>query len=254
MLLAPRRYRFEFAKSRGAIHFHALGWYYEAAARIHSLLDRARDCTSCAAHAVIEDTAAQELGVALRGALGVEFTALHPAGRADTGERPAGLPEGQLPSWVGRRLRACDLAHKATARKRQAELLEAGLPMDGAAMPEETAEERTFREKYVLGDDVPCDQIGNFARWPAPEGFYNSVRNGPERAAVTKPLRTKVYELSPGNTKEAVDDLCAFVNSVLLHSCSSYCLRSSKRKSKLPDGSSRAILGWPSHVQMHLQV
>jgi len=102
----------------------------------------------------------------------------------------------------------------------------------GGDINEECKEKRAFRGQYATGGDfdihakldVDMGQIGCFDKWLPHEGHYSSSHS----IASTEPLRKKLFEITGPN--ELLEDMVQFVNCVLIHSCSSYCLRSSKRK------------------------
>ena len=74
-------YRFEFAKSRGAIHFHALLYGSKLIhGSLRSLLDRCIDAANLTILNNIKSTAAEEITTFFKGNL-VNITALHPSGR-----------------------------------------------------------------------------------------------------------------------------------------------------------------------------
>ena len=76
-------YRFEFAKSRGAIHFHSLIYATDVANDIHSKLNRCLTAANFASLEDIEDEVAVEIAEYLRSRF-ISITALHPAGRQRT--------------------------------------------------------------------------------------------------------------------------------------------------------------------------
>jgi hypothetical protein len=85
--------RYEFAKSRGAIHFHALAWSQERADRIGHLLDEALrlnnasmdEFSSMRDYLSREHTAAQSIQAEIPALFGTPFTAEHPAGNNTLG-------------------------------------------------------------------------------------------------------------------------------------------------------------------------
>ena len=182
-------YRYEFAKSRGTIHFHSLIWKSAASLDIHSLLQRAVSATNMVSLVSLEQEAADEMESVLSQYF-THITAEHPSGR----ERSH--PEVPCRSlWYTNRIRAAS-GHMD--------------PLD--------------RKKIVVGEDVAPDQVGNVDRWPIPEGIAEEPSS--------KCLRTKLFEIH--SEEETIVDRENFANRVLLHKCSSYCLRP---LSKPKDGS-----------------
>lgn len=80
--------RYEFAKSRGAIHFHALAWCKERADGIGKLLDQALNLNNATMNTFSsmneylkrEHTAAQSIQGEVPALFGTSFSAEHPAG------------------------------------------------------------------------------------------------------------------------------------------------------------------------------
>ena len=221
--------RYEFAASRGTIHFHAIGWSDECSTRLHTLLDAAMGACDMGQLTNIEGAVAkavhEELPKVLAG-----FTAEHPSGTART---PLARHADHETHWYTNRKRACELAHTQATR----EALRLANPNAAPAPEPEKPEETQFREKYcVTGHDVDWaggrPNIGNIDRWVPHEGMRGTSYAEADR----KPLRTKIYEIADGVGMTEIADLIHFVNCVLVHSCSSYCLRDTGRKKKHSDG------------------
>jgi hypothetical protein len=175
-------YRFEFAKSRGTIHFHALIFSNFHSKALHSTLNNCAQAAGLEELEVLEAGAAQDLFDALPAHF-VPLSAEHPAGRVR--DFPGVPPTGLAKSW---------------------------------------AEDRVDPEtkgKFVIGEDVPPDMIGNTDQWPPHEG------NLTEPDAAASCLRTRLYEVSEGALLKS--HLINFANRVCLHCCSSYCLRKTKQ-------------------------
>jgi hypothetical protein len=96
--------------------------------------------------------------------------------------------------------------------------------------------------------DVPTEEVGNIDKWFGHEadltrgGEFRSVPGSrPQRhqsdTRDRECLRKKVYQVAGRASESVVQDMIEFVNLVLIHSCSSYCLRT-KRSSTQPVGSS----------------
>lgn len=178
-------YRFEFAKSRGAIHFHGLLFKRGASADLHAALDLALQAANMEQVKAKEDEAAAHIVEQLDELL-VPITALHPAGR----QCEAGQPVCQS-RWYQHRIRV------------------AQQPADADA------------HHYVVGEDVHADNVGNVHRWPPHEGCG--------AAPSDQSLRTRLYDVGD---EDRADDLIGFVNRVMLHKCSSYCLHKATRVGK----------------------
>ena len=200
-------YRFEFAKSRGAIHFHSFLIDKRKSEVFHSMLDTVRDLLN----AVIRDPifsvdppTVEELSALERAAASdylthlpehfADISAEHPAGREATptlGVEYARDAQGRpvLTPWVKRRLAA------------------AGAPGFRPLSDED-------RSDIVAGVDVNYTHIGNYYAWGPHEGL----------AAPTSrhALRLWPFEVP---AESALDDLIDFTESACMHCCSSYCLR-----------------------------
>ena len=104
--------------------------------------------------------------------------------------------------------------------------------LGGGSIKDECSKKRDFRGQYVRSEefctpmklDVDIGQIGCFDKWLPHEGHYSSSHS----VASTEPLRRKLFEITGDG--ELLEDLVQFVNCVMIHCCSSYCLRASKRK------------------------
>ena len=79
------------------------------------------------------------------------------------------------------------------------------------------------RAKHVIGRDVHESSIGNVDEWPRPEG------RGDEPGVAC--LRRRVFQARSSKAL-AYEDMCEFVNRVLLHRCSGYCLKPMKHIKK----------------------
>ena len=194
-------YRFEFAKSRGAIHFHAILYKASAAVHIHALLDRALAAANMEQLEEEETKVASELPVVLADVL-LPLTALHPAGRQRSGD---GACETE---WY--RLRT------AIANSRN------GV---AALVPEDASRELHF---VVKGDNTPAGEVGNVDRWVGHEGTAEKPSFAPLRKKIFQVMAE--FPVAEERGVKLLDDLIDFSNLVLLHCCSSYCLRVVKRK------------------------
>ena len=223
-------YRFEFAKSRGAIHFHSLLFDTDKSRLLHGCLDHLRqlfpdflqgaiDFASQAPSSSDINDAEQELVHELVGVLPTVFapmTALHPAGRT-------------LEPLPGHDAPPTDLQGSFNwSPWAKARLAAAGAP----GFPTINAETRT---KLVRGTDVPPSEIGNLFLWPPHEGLASppnkrSLRLWPFEVAVAHELEDKVD----------------FSNSATLHSCSSYCLRQKGKSIECRSGFGRENKTVPS--------
>ena len=203
-------YRFEFAKSRGAIHFHALLLDMEKSRHLHGSLDRLRDLFSAVVNFPVEfkspgpsldslNALEQELVHVFAQSLPEMFapvSALHPAGR--TMEPLPGYPYPtnafNYSPWAKSRLAAAGAP--------------GFLPLDPL-----------HRVRLVTGDDVPHTHIGNLLLWPPHEGLGEPANK--------HSLRLWPFEV-PADASRA--DLIDYCNSCCLHCCSSYCLRKKTKK------------------------
>jgi len=201
-------YRFEFAKSRGAIHFHSLLLDSEKSSRLHGSLDALRELFATVLQKPVGfhipkpsvssmDDPEQELVHLLTNALPEVFapvSALHPSGR--TMQSLPGHPypptnadgEYNLSTWAKNRLAAAGAPGFE--------------PLNAQAI-----------SKLVEGTDVPHNQIGNLFLWPPHEGL------GPQPNKLS--LRKWPFEVS---ADDELADYIDFANTAALHGCSSYCL------------------------------
>ena len=178
--------RYEFAKSRGAIHFHSILWLKESSDIIHKLLNRVLDAESILQVSQYEQEVAPDIVESIARHI-LPMTAEHPAGR----ERSNPDVTCTTPYFTSRTSVALGEASHDVAKH------------------------------MVIGEDVHSSRIGNVDRWPGHEGRLTkqlAMQEYPD----TFPLRTKLYEL---DLEDLIRDKIHFVNRVGLHSCSSYCLR-----------------------------
>ena len=189
-------YRFEFAKSRGAIHFHSLLFDTDKSRLLHGCLDNLRqlfpdflqdtiDFTSQAPSLSDLNDAEQELVHELVQVLPrvlAPMTALHPAGRTlqplPGHNAPPSDAQGSFnwSPWAKARLAA-------------------------AGAPDFPAIDAEARAKLVTGADVPSTDIGNLFLWPPHEGL------GPPPNK--RSLRLWPFEVSAADEHE---DLVDFAN------------------------------------------
>ncbi len=73
----------------------------------------------------------------------------------------------------------------------------------------------------VGNEDVAASRVGNVDMWPPHEGCGSR----PSSAC----LRRRIFEVAANVDLDELTDMVEFVNRVLLHECSSYCLRICKR-------------------------
>jgi hypothetical protein len=209
-------YRFEFAKSRGAIHFHSLLLDFDKSYHLHGSLDALRELFSAVLRVPVDfhsptpslsdlNELEQELVVGLAESLPQVFapvSALHPAGRT-LQPLPGHTPPPTDASG------SFNFSHWAKAR------------LAAAGAPGFTPLDALARVKLVKGDDVPYTDIGNLFLWPPHEGL------GPPPNKHS--LRLWPFEV-PVHAKDA--DLIDYCNCACLHGCSSYCLRKEGKKMK----------------------
>jgi hypothetical protein len=129
-------YRFEFAKSRGAIHFHALVYSQLKSQQLHTLLNRLLILTNMEAIEETESVIAQEVSGFLSSQL-VPITALHPAGRDRSSP--------DIP---------CE-----TIWYKECSKVANGAQQDACVI-----------KHYRIGTDVSPDKVGNVYAWTSHEG------------------------------------------------------------------------------------
>jgi hypothetical protein len=114
--------RYEFAKSRGTIHFHAIGWSDAVSESIHGAMSDAlqlcawKKLGSFAEHEVREDEAAAKINTLLPTVLGCAFTAEHPAKRQRTGTT---FEQGRRSVWMDCRKTASCYCKTETERRQR---------------------------------------------------------------------------------------------------------------------------------------
>ena len=216
-------YRYEFAKSRGAAHWHALGWAPDAVGDLHASLDEVTSAvyngpvTKDGLHAM-EMRAANSMCAAARESFGCTWSAEHPGGR----ERKPGA------EFAGNAERA--RGESRWFRRRTADLATG-----------ETVYKNCGTNDDAKGGDWAKDERGNIDQWPLPEGLPF-----PPVAVTRRTLRTQVVQLADAarRTGDAAgakrDDMVDHTNCVGLHGCSGYCLKPSQppryRKPDKEDG------------------
>jgi hypothetical protein len=187
--------RYEFAKSRGTIHFHALLWSKEASDAMQQSLKKVHEAIDETNLIEIENEVMEDIVEAIEEKL-FKLTAEHPAGR----KRSRPEMEADTDWWKGR-WKVAQICQKI----KESEY-------------EPTLEEEQFMGKYIVGhDDAHADHIGNYDQWPGPEG------GGAD--ATSTPLRRKVSEIPLNSPQSILKDSINYTNRVKLHVCSSYCLR-----------------------------
>jgi hypothetical protein len=174
-------YRFEFAKSRGAIHFHALLFKTDASKKIGNIVNQALAAANLEHLEGVEAEIARRLPDVFAEHL-VPLTCMHPAGEVRS--NPGVECNTQ---WYQTRV--------AVAK--------------GEAPAEVAA-------KVCIGPSPPCTHVGNVDCYPKPEGCAGQPSS--------VPLQTKTCHV-PDTLAAERQDLVDFVNRVLLHECSAYCLR-----------------------------
>ena len=200
-------YRFEFAKSRGAIHFHSFLIDKRKSEVFHSMLDTVRDLLN----AVIRDPifsvdppTAQELGV-LESAAAADYLAHLPEHFADiSAEHPAGREATPTPG--------VEYARGAQGRPVLTPWVRRRLAAAGAPGFQPLSDED--RIGMVAGVDVEYTHIGNYYAWGPHEGLA--------AASSRHALRLWPFEVPP---ESELHDLIDFTESACMHCCSSYCLR-----------------------------
>ena len=148
-------YRFEFAKSRGMVHFHSILFSKENSKKVNSCLNEAYNAKNKPELFESENTIAKHIIEELK-KINIYLTALHPGGR----ERdPKCDTFTKMTAWLNKRI---------TASKFWSEYLkdnEIGESEEGAKML------RLF--KCIVGgnSDVDYTKVGNVDKWLIPEGF-----------------------------------------------------------------------------------
>ena len=136
--------RYEFAKSRGAIHFHALLYAMDKSMDIRKLMDYVLQATKISEINTFEDITAEKLTSLIKKTF-TDITALHPAGRErSTSNIPCNTP------WYVQR---CKVAN---------------------------GQENNIKviNHMVIGDDVTSLMVGNVDEWPGHERGGNYIITG----------------------------------------------------------------------------
>jgi len=202
-------YRFEFAKSRGAIHFHSLLWDLSRAQRFHGSLDKLANASS---FKEFEDILNGPVRAAVGDANAVDDDVDDDADDHDAHDSPlVKTLESILPDiFPGM------TAEHPAGRVRTESAVSCTTPWYTARLQAaEGALEVAQRNNIVAGaTDVPPTEVGNVDLWPTHEG------RGPAPSNMC--LRCRLYEV-PEDEEQV--DLVDFANRTRLHECSSYCLR-----------------------------
>jgi hypothetical protein len=181
--------RYEFAKSRGTIHFHSLLWLLACCVVLRRIFAEVFSATNMERLEEIEN----EIAYDLKFAFGLQFLTL-------TAEHPAG------------RKRTWSQAFNTQQEQDQDPTITAQSPPKTSWYLQRTDDEG--KKSMVRGDeDVPISEVGNIDQWVKPEGLIDEL--------TTTPLRKTHTEISSSEKK---NDSIKLTNICGLHQCSSYCL------------------------------